>query len=100
MIRSWYPEVKLEYVKNEYFPETTDEEGHRLIAHSLEVVEQMVSKVNVHPQHKPVAQASGPMTGEEETDPDLLELDDPKDPESPKAGASSKHISTACHTPN
>lgn len=47
VIRSWYPEVELKYIKDGYFPETTDEQGHHQIADSTAVVGQVVAKVNM-----------------------------------------------------
>lgn len=80
VIRSWYPDVELSFVKNGYYSKTTDKEGHHLIADSLEVVEQLMSKLDVHPQHAPIAHASGSTTGEEDLDLDLLDFNDLEDP--------------------
>lgn len=55
-----------------------------------EVVEQLVSKANVHPQHEPIAQDSGMKPCAEEIDPELLETDEDEDLESPQAGTGSK----------
>lgn len=59
VIRSWYPKVKLDFVKDGFYPKATDDECHGYVASSVDVAELVVAKVNMDPQPDPVGEEIG-----------------------------------------
>lgn len=77
VIHSWYPEVKLDFVKDGFNPKANDEECHEYTASSVDVAELLVAKVNMDPQPDPIREEIGGASIEQvaDQDPSEAELD-------------------------